>query len=552
MERKKIHYNIPQLMSMLVDAPEEWHVIGRGTGKTEGILATKSTNRIKEMPRSTQIIIGATFQQILTRTLPPLVAGWERLGYRLGNEYLVGVRPPEKWRKKWNWVGPYRPPFKWEYVLSFYNGAVFQLVSQDRIGSTNGMSVDGIIGDEAKLLNRERLHSETIPANRGIIKDFENNPQHHYMCFTTDMPIGSAGRWILDKETEMDTTKVSLILKLQGKVQDLKLRLLELKTAENPKSFNRIKTEINLLKKYIQYDLRKGLVFFQEASTLSNIHAVGIDYIRSMMRNLSGFDFETSILNRRPSKLEDGFYPDLNEEHHGYFAYDYHHFENIGYDFQRLKEADNASIDSDYDTNSPLHISLDYNRRICPIVVAQIHDTEIRIINGIFEKYPSKLRETLKAFCTYYTNHKRKMLYFWYDHTATAEYAHANSQSDEVISYLRSNGWTVIERYIGKASSHERRYTMWGHLLKEDGFYKFTFKYNRERAKYLGISMNKAGTEYKRQGFGKNKTTEQDKNFPAEESTHFSEAADMLVWGILESGLSIQGESPTSLGILYR
>ena len=38
-------------------------------------------------------------------------------------------------------------------------------------------------------------------------------------------------------------------------------------------------------------------------------------------------------------------------------------------------------------------------------------------------------------------------------------------------------------------------------------------------------------------GFQKNKASEKDPKFPAQESTHYSDTLDMLVWGLLESKL---------------
>lgn len=540
MERHNLHYNVPQLRSAIVDAPEEIIIKGRGTGKTEGILAPRTVRVVESLPRSSNLLVAATFQQILTRTLPPLVNGWEKLGYKQGIHYLIGIKPPEKWRKRWKWQGPYRPPFKYEYVISWWNGAVHQMVSQDRIGSTNGMSVDSVAGDEAKLLNRDRLHSETLPANRGRSLVFDGNHLHHSLSFTTDMPVGTSGRWLLEKEKSMDVNRVQQIMKLQ---------VYKMQFGTNPPAW------IDQACSALRRGAKPGqeLVYFQEANTLENIHALGIPFIRQMMRNLSAFEFNTSILNRRPMKLEDGFYPDLDEDKHGYFSYNYHKFENTGYDFKKLKELDGAGVDGDYDPLRPLHIALDYNRGITPMVVAQVYDRghrEIRCINGIHELYPKKLDDTLQSFIDYYKHHLKKMVYYWYDHTATAEYSHAGAQRDDVLKKLRANGWTVIERYIGVSHGHERRYTMYGHLLKEDDQYPYILRINRDRCEHLLLSMFQAQAIRTKRGFGKDKKPELDPKFPQEEATHYSEAIDMLLCGILETNLTIT-EDRASVGIEF-
>jgi len=50
-----------------------------------------------------------------------------------------------------------------------------------------------------------------FPANRGIIPAFKDNPYHHGKTFTTDMPVGTAGRWILDMMNEMEKAAVNNI-----------------------------------------------------------------------------------------------------------------------------------------------------------------------------------------------------------------------------------------------------------------------------------------------------------------------------------------------------
>lgn len=531
--KKKIHYNKPQLKSMMIGAPVEVDVMGRGTGKSEGILAPKSANcYFKTMPRGTGVVLGATYNQILTRTLPALVAGWERVGYINGHHFLIGKKPTDKWVKMWNWKGPYRPPFNFQYFISWYNGGGAHMVSQDRQGSSNGITIDWIIGDEAKLLNAEKFRTELLPANRGIIPEFANNPYHHGMTLTTDMPVGTAGRWILEYADKMDKEVINQIWSLQV----VRFQLRHLLNKDDRLTYKKeLEKQIRVVDDEIN-DLRKDLVFYQEASSLENIHALGIEYIKQQLRDTTAFQFDTQILNLRPLKLEDGFYPDFDEEIHGYFANNNLYLENINYDFASLSSID-CRRDSDVDTNAPLHISLDYNRRIHPLIVAQDTGNSIKILKGLHALYPGKLKEALDIFIEYYKPHKRKLVYYWYDHTAVGD-QHEKKICDEVIESLSKAGWVVIRMYIGKAPDHEPKYRMWGHLLNNTGNYKKTFEINRENCDKLIVSMYKAQAELRKDGFGKDKKTEKDINFPAEESTHYSDALDTLVFGILESGLT--------------
>lgn len=544
--KKQLHFNKPQLRSMMIAAPVEIAVMGRGTGKSEGILAPKSANKyFGTMPRGTGVVLAATYNQALTRTLPALVAGWERIGYINNVHYMVGKKPPEKWIKQWKWKGPYRPPFNYQYFISWWNGAGAHIVSQDRQGSSNGITIDWIIGDEAKLLNADKYRTELLPANRGLIPEFANNPYHHGITLTTDMPVGTAGRWILEYATKMDREKINEIWKIQ--VARYQLRHLLNKPAKDV--FKReLSKQIAVLDDELN-DLRKDLLYYHEASTLENIHALGIEYIKQQLRDTTPFQFDTQILNLRPLKLEDGFYPDFDEEVHGYFANDISYLETFDYDFSRIGEID-CRRDSDLDLDKPLHAALDYNRRIHPMTVGQVYTDEIRMLKGIHAMFPGKLKEVLEMFNVYYKPHRNKMIYYWYDHTAVGD-QHESRICDDVINTLTNYGWVVVPQYIGKAPNHEVKYRMWGNLLSENGYYKKRFRVNRENCDKYILSMYQAQAELTKDGFGKDKKTEKDANFPADESTHYSDSGDTLVYGVLESDLGFANEVVNESMILF-
>ena len=544
--KKQLHFNVPQVRSATVDAPIEFIVNGRGTGKTTRDLARKSAYRnFDGMPRGTHIILGATFTQVLTRTLKELIRGWQALGYVYDHHFIVGKRPPEKWKKMWKWKGPFAPPEDYKHYICWWNGAIGQIISQANPGSSNGMSVDSIIGDELKLINRERFQTELLPANRGIIPEFANNPYHHGMTFTTDMPVGTAGRWILEMEKEMKPEQIQKILDLEGIRFDIKQELKE----ENSKA-----TEQKLLQDLALIDdelniARRDVLYYHEASTLANIDALGLGYIKEQLRTSTQFQFDTQILNIRPIKMEDGFYPDFDEEVHGYFAEEGSYFDNLEYD--PFSTTLDCRKDKDLDTNAPLHMGGDYNRRIHPFSFGQVKENEIRSIKGIHSMFPGKLKDALKLVVEYYKPHKRKVIYYWYDHTTIGD-QHETRICDDVIKYLRDHGWIVHEMYIGQQPGHEERYRMWGDLLTENGKYKYKYRINRENCNKLILSKYQAQAEQRKDGFGKDKKSEKDPNFPADESTHYTDAEDTWVFGVLESGLKFGYESKGGGGIVTR
>ncbi|MBC7689370.1 MAG: hypothetical protein H7211_14460 [Aquabacterium sp.] len=482
------------------------------------------------MPRGTHVLLHSTFTQAFTRTLKELIRGWQDLGYVMGHHFLVCEKPNEKWKKKWNWPGPYAPPLDYKYFVSWWNGAVGQIVSQERVGSSNGISIDSIVGDEAKLLNEEKFNTELLPANRGIIKAFEGNPYHHGITLTSDMPVGTSGRWLLDKFNAMDKEVVNQIWQLQT----IRFILLHEKMPlANLGAKKEIQKQVDIIDAEVNV-LRKGLLYYHEATTIDNIHALGLDYIKQQLRDSSEFQINTQILNLRPLRLEDGFYPDFDENYHGYFAEEESYFDRISID--PITAEFDCRKDKDLNPGAALHIALDYNRRIHPIVTGQDNGKEIKAVSGIHSLYPGKLKEALQLWIAYYKTHKKKVVYYWYDHTAIGG-ENETAKCDDVVTALRAAGWVVIEQYLGKAPGHESKYEMYGHLLQEDGHYPRVFRINRETCKSLVLSIGMAEAEQRKKGFGKDKKSEHDPNFPPEESTHYSDALDMMLYGMLESGL---------------
>lgn len=540
----KMHLNKPQLRSLAIGAPSEIVVAGRATGKTTGILAPKTANSyFGTMPRGTGVILSATFTQAFSRTLKELVRGWQMFNYQYDHHYVIGRRPPEKWRRMWRWKEPFAPPMDYKYVVSWWNGGVAQIISQERPGSANGMSIDWIAGDEFKFINEEKFKTELLPANRGIIPEFADNPYHHGMTFTTDMPVGAAGRWILNFESKMDREKVNQI----WQVQLLRFQLNHLLKKETRSTYKaELNKQLEVLAEELN-ELRKELLYYHEASTLDNIHALGIEFIKQQLRNTSTFQFDTQILNLKPLRLEDGFYPDFDEEYHGYFAERPEYFNRLSYDPFTTKL--DCRKDADLIPDAPLHIAMDPNRRIHAISVGQVTKTEIKSINGIHSLYPDKLKKAVQDFCDYYEPHKRKFVYYWYDQTSYGD-MYETRICEDVVAILRKNKWVVKEMYLGPVPGHEERYRMWGDLLTNNGKYDKTYSINRENCKYVILSKQQAEAKQSKNGFEKNKDSERDKKFPAEEATHYSDSEDTWVFGVLESNMPFGNESRSVGGIV--
>ena len=132
---KKIYFNNPQRLTQLIGANTTVIVAGRRTGKTDSIAAPFALRNMQRMPGSTGGIVVPTFTHGLTNTIPGLLAAWTRWGFLNGLHYVVGRRPPKSFKR------PIIEPNDYEHVILFYNGSCAVIISQDRPGSSNSLTL---------------------------------------------------------------------------------------------------------------------------------------------------------------------------------------------------------------------------------------------------------------------------------------------------------------------------------------------------------------------------------------------------------------------------
>jgi hypothetical protein len=524
-ELVKLHYNKPQLLVHLIMAQIIVCVWGRRTGKTEGPMADFTLHNIHAMPRSNGFLSGTTYEQLLTRTLPPLIAAWERRGYYENVHFWVRKFPPAELKVP----KAYRTPLKPDHYIQWYNGSGIYLVSQDRPGTINGVATQWGAADEAKFQNYTKLREEALLTLSGCAEHFGHLSCYLSVMFCSDMPTTSKGTWLLDYAEQMDKDAVQLILQVQ-QVRHQVLHELELDLSKKKRA--KLEARLEVLDDYLN-ELRKDLVYYCEASTLDNIHALGMAPIKAFKRTLNDIVFNTSVLNKRVLKVENGFYTLLDEDRHAYDAVNYEYLDHLSIDYRNPAEAD-SRWDKDVNPLEPLDIAMDYNNAINSLVVGQGRPGRYNMVNSLYVLGSDGLllRDVVKKFCAYYKHHQNKTVTYYYDHTAIAKSASSNlSFADEVMSELRLNGWNVIERYIGQAATHNSRYYLWSLALQGDSRLP-TWGYNRTRFAQAAISMQQAGVVKVGEVFKKNKNSERaNSGVPPQESTHLSDAADTLLWG---------------------
>lgn len=532
------YFNPPQQRAILAMANTSSFVMGRATGKSEGIGAPVLVEWIENMPRCAIGIVCRTFMQAADRTLPPLYRAWERMGYLRNVHYWVGVEPP----KELNIPRPFYAPDKEavKHCIFWYTGAYMSIISQDRAGSANGKTLDALYGDEAKLLIKSKFDSEIAKASRGNVREFSDYSGHGGTLFITDMPTTPESKWILDHSGYNDLSikkdgkrykmshLIALISNLQLQVNNNKIKCYGEPDRARRRILNRkIKSDEKLIN-----HLRMETAMYGEASSLENAHFIGIKKLRMWKRDDLDPIFRTQVLNERLYITENGFYPQLDMEYHTYDKYEYSSIDGAGGLWLPEGVRKGCLNDGDVVRNQALDIGMDAGSKINCMVVGQEHTQEYRFLKSLYVKDPKRLKDVVEDFCTYYEQHGRKEANFFFDHTFTGTDAtRVYSYADEVIRILSSKGWKVNPVNIGMTTGYESRFRLWGKVLSEEESGVKPVRFNRENCASVLIAMQCAGVLQGSKGIEKDKRPEKRSNVPQEEATHQTDAADTLLVG---------------------
>ena len=497
MAEKKVYFNKPQRLTQLIGANTTVIVAGRRTGKTDSIAAPFVLRNMQRMPGSTGGIVVPTFKHGLTNTIPGLLAAWKRWGYIEGLHYVVGRKPPKSFRL------PIIDPKDYEHVISFYNGSVAVIISQDRPGSSNSLTLSWLLVDEAKFIDYAKLKDETLPANGGIKSHFGKHSFNHSIMILSDMPQTQKGSWFLHYRDKMDEELIRTIEATVYEIWRTKERIRSLNAANKPVP-DYMKGYLRRLDRDLN-KMRSVAVYYREYSSIENLQLLGENYIKQMKRDLTPLTFQTSILCQRIGIAKDGFYSSMREGHK-YDANDNQYLDTLGYDYDF--SALDSRADKDVDPDAPICIGMDYNANINWIVAGQPRDRRLNVVKSFYVKFERKIPALVEDFCRYYAGHRNKTVVYYYDATALGSNYAVNEQDFRwvVVHEFERQGWRCEAVYIGNPMRHDEKY-----LLINQGFagkQRLMPFFNRSNNEDLILAVQSAGVSRGRNGFRKDKSGE--------------------------------------------
>ena len=497
MAEKKIYFNKPQRLTQLIGANTSVIVAGRRTGKTDSIAAPFVLRNMQRMPGSTGGIVVPTFKHGLTNTIPGLLAAWKRWGYIEGIHYVVGRKPPKSFRQ------PIIDPKDYEHVISFYNGSVAVIISQDRPGSSNSLTLSWLLVDEAKFIDYQKLKDETLPANGGIKSHFGKHSFNHSIMILSDMPQTQKGSWFLHYRDKMDPELIATIEATVYEIWRIKERVRALNAKGEPVP-EYLKGYLRRLDRDLN-KMRSVAVYYREYSSIENLQLLGENYIKQMKRDLTPLTFQTSILCQRIGIAKDGFYSSMREGHK-YDANDNQYLDTLGYDYD-FSVLDSRA-DKDVDPDAPICIGMDYNANINWIVAGQPRDRRLNVIKSFYVKFERKIPALVDDFCRYYAEHRNKTVVYYYDATALGSNYAVNDQDFHynVVKEFERRGWRVESVYLGNPMRHDEKYLLINNAFA--GKQRLMPFFNRSNNEDLILAVQSAGVSRGRNGFRKDKSGE--------------------------------------------
>lgn len=472
-KKKFVELTIPQLTCVIAPQKHKYIEMGRGGGKTT-IFGYQMRELVRQMPKASFALTGSTYSQILARTLPSAIEGLAMFNLHQDVDFVVG-----RSGKKLGYEMPYQPPNQWNNIIHFPNGSIFQLVSLDNANSGRGLNSYAELGDEAALLDPEKLFTNVKTTNRAQKEIFKNCSLLGSEFYVSSTPINKKGKWFTDME---EVAK------------------------KNPM-----------------------LYAFIKASALSNPYLNPAWFKKMRDQAVSEILYNAEILNIRPQEIVDGFYGNLIPAKHYYTDYNNSYLETIG--VIARQEHFNSNQDNDVRTNEPLIMSVDFGVFNC-CVVSQVQDDTYKVLKSFFVKSPKLLDDMfIEQVIPYYRPHQEKFVYLYGGHDGNNRLPNDNrTYFEQITEVLTTHGWTVYQMTKGAAPTHTDKYLLINAMLKEHQMRLPKIRINEHNNPDLIIALERTeAKEALKGGIEKEKKDERNKLFPQQHAPHLTDAFDIPI-----------------------
>jgi hypothetical protein len=456
----ELHYSNWVKTNIMLAKPRDLYLYaGRGLGKTTDILAGRSEDVVREMPRGMFVFTSDTYMNLMTNIVPNIILGWEqRYDFYEGKHFVVDEEPPAGWERPY-----YSRTFQYKHTISTWNGCKFFLTSLDMPSANAGLSVVHIFGDESKYLREKKLN-KLFPTLRGDPKIFGHSPYFLGKTFVSDManPLVNEDDWMLRMAENMDRQKIVLAIQTGLVINEIERELYETSPSyPSPKGEGRMdKALLNVQRKLDRWKerynkIRRGSVFFQIVSSYANADILTADYFDNLLRTLDFEEFKTAVLSiRKTLAVNQRFYAKLDEKHFYQDGYDY-----TLLDRHRLRdEIKETSLMLRYcNHDGHLEAGFDSGNMLSLVIGQQRNEGEYRLLKNFYTIPPKWIRELADSFTEYFKHHRQKVLFLWYDRAANQYRSVGQDVATKLKNAIQKDrfgkdtGWDVRLMSLGQA-----------------------------------------------------------------------------------------------------
>ncbi len=457
-----VYLSVVQIMIKLLDPTFVWGEVGRGSGKTTEMLASRIDRVQNDMPGALLVLGAATYKSILENILPGVLEYFLK-HYKRGLYFEYGVKPPAHFgvptmeNPEWN-RREIEKTVNWKHTLSFVNGTVIRFVSCDRPESMLGLSAAHLFLDEMIRIPKDKFLERIIPALRADRSKFGHS--HYFMGitgFSSTPNFETDEDWWTEYETNMNVPLMQNIIKIAYEVD---VNLGKLFVAQANLDHEKVKKHQAFVNRWTPRlnKARRGQTLYLRASSFSNIKILGIEYIRNQIKSLKDSDkLNTSIFSIRKHKVKDMFFGRFGKKHlfDDSYKYTYMDRQSAGSNMEF------TSRDLKYcKTNQPLIASYDPGP-FSSMVFSQEDKgkKELRVLKQLYVWHPKQHPELAKEVAEYFKYHQKKEIFLYYDRAA-------NQKDPEYRNWYPLNG-TVNDTDANLLAAALRKEGFRVHLLSK-------------------------------------------------------------------------------------
>lgn len=433
---------------------------GRGMAKSTVVMATRSERCIRQMPGASVAIVANTYTNLIDNIMPAVQNGWRMLGLIDGIHYIKGKRPPAEWRMRCSQiVDDYRN------VYSFWNGSVIYLGSLDNPSLLAGKSVAHLMFDEAKFATPQKA-SRVMPILRGDAITYGSCHLYGGVTITTDMPDVTEGEydWFFRYASEMDPERILRIIQAAEARNDTLIELYreQRKPRADEKKMARIERKLEYWDKGLR-KLRKGQTLFANISSFANIDVLTLDYAKRMLGGaLELHEFLKSIAGMRPGVRKSArFYIHFSDMHK--------YADGTVSGQPAFSSGELTRLDHD----APIEGGMDFGNMLS-LVTGQRRGDVYNIHKNFWTLPPEWFRELADKFLDFYSDHRCKILYLYYDRAGNKYQAQREDDAGKIKDAIerdgdgRRTGWTVRLMSRDQANiPQDAEYTFMQEILAE-------------------------------------------------------------------------------------